>query len=1281
MKFICNVIVSVLVLSSAAFAQLNTEGAFGGTGDDSIAYVSPTIAEDGYVVYGISNSFSSSSEIFLMRTDQSGNYSWAKNISNTNWDFQPIAACEANNSTETDENYVVVLHRNNEDYIHILNYNRNSDSFTDRNYVNIQINEMGSYDLVRTANGYILIVYQVGGTRTNIVSFDNDFQFRANLSEQHSSSVTTDVFVNDAGNIFLAGTAEDNRYMFIKQVDENLNSTGIGEKFYGVPFDQGGEARVTNVQLTQGKNGDFVIGASAVSNPTNGKVIIKTDSNGENSVAYEYGIENTADFYITDVATVSDGYVFTGYTDKSYSASAGEEDILFVRLAQDMTLEKAAIFGDEEVDRGKFIYPNPDNSVTMFALTNSFSVGGDYDFYVIKTGSSGNTLCNERTVGFALEEETCNEMPSQTIYSGNPSVNPQSDPGLTYDTKDIKLTSLCACEQELTFETSGSACVGETVMFSDLGGNLNFTWDFGSGVVDSSYSDGTIYITYDSPGIRMVTVDVDNSSCFKSGQKAVTIYPVPDISITAPSAVCTNAEYSFSADVTPVDAGPWQYDWDFGNNVKPQSSTSQQVEHVVFEGNSRTVPVSLSVSDAHCSNSEVVNVEVEKSPDADFSVISPNCEGAELTFHNHGTTADSYEWDFGSSQSGNTTTGQNPTFTYNNPGTYTVELAVSEGLCTDTSRHTVVVHPIPDITITGNNAVCTGVKEAYSASVEPADASNWNYAWDFGDDVVPQIHTTSSIDSVVFAGVSRTAQVSLTVSDALCSNTVEYPVAVTQSPEVGFSVTEPYCDGSEVQFNNQGTESADGYAWDFGTNQSVNSSVDEQPVFVFEEAGEYLVTQTISVGACSNTFEDYVTIHPTPNISFTSNADEQNCAGDFVSFSSTVSPMLSGKNWSYNWDFGHDAQPKTSQVQMPSEVAYSSGGDKKVTFEVSSEYCSSSITQTIEIDKLPVPSVIQDDTVCADRCLSIGGQTIPDALYSWYPSTTLDNPNTANPTACPVADHTSYVVTVTDVNGCVGTDTVSVTMLKPAVANAGVDVEICYGDSVQIGAGYIEGQNYSWLPATHISDTKIANPFVSPTESTVYSLATNYKGCDFVYDEVTVTVHQLPDVRAYIHDHKKEITIAKGESVQLYGSGALQFEWSPWNGLNNEGIYNPVASPEESVDYVLRGVDMHGCENSDTVSIEVITPDFWVPNSFTPNNDGRNDEFYVYAQETVDFSLTIFSRSGQKVFSSQDKDFGWDGTLLSTGEKLPQGAYVYYVKGTYTDGNTFEDKGIVNLVR
>ncbi|MFB6306560.1 MAG: gliding motility-associated C-terminal domain-containing protein, partial [Flavobacteriales bacterium] len=363
-------------------------------------------------------------------------------------------------------------------------------------------------------------------------------------------------------------------------------------------------------------------------------------------------------------------------------------------------------------------------------------------------------------------------------------------------------------------------------------------------------------------------------------------------------------------------------------------------------------------------------------------------------------------------------------------------------------------------------------------------------------------------------------------------------------------------------------------------------------------------------------------------------------------------------------------------------IQYMHGGQKTVTLTISSSNCTNTDSSTINIDSLPVADAGKDTTICANRCVQIGSDSISGNSYSWFPSNTLDTPSTSNPTACPEAEINEYIVTTTDNStGCENSDTITVSMVTTAVPDAGPDVEICYGDTIQIGSGLLEGQTYEWTPDSAMSDSSSPNPYVHPDSSTIYTVMTTYEGCDTLKDDVMVTVNPLPDVDAVDEAGMDSTEITKGDDIQLIASGAVQYNWSPRDGLDNSGIFNPTASPEDTTTYVVEGVDMNNCVNYDTIKVDVVIPEFWFPSAFTPDRDGKNDRFYVRTQGVKRFELNIFDRSGEVIFHTTDPDQGWNGRIQGKGDKLPEGAYMFNVQGRLSNGKDFNKSEMINLIR
>ncbi|MGZ4118465.1 MAG: T9SS type B sorting domain-containing protein, partial [Bacteroidia bacterium] len=495
------------------------------------------------------------------------------------------------------------------------------------------------------------------------------------------------------------------------------------------------------------------------------------------------------------------------------------------------------------------------------------------------------------------------------------------------------------------------------------------------------------------------------------------------------------------------------------------------------------------------------------------------------------------------------------------------------------------------------------------------------------------------------------------------------------APDASFTTSAPGCLGQTVNCYSvmAGTPGVT-HSWNFGLSATPATSTATNPTGVtYSTYGAKMVTHIVTTSLGSDTVTNVITINPSPISSFSSTAPA--CPGATVNFSNTGT---TGSGVTYSWDFGSGSSPLNSTSQFPTGIIYNSSGIKAVTISVTNQFgCTTSTTQNITINVAPLANAGMDSMICTGNSVQIGSPAIVGCSYSWSPSTALSNLSISNPVASPAAPNTQYVVTVTNTTtGCSNRDTVSISVIPPMSANAGADAEICKGDSVQIGTGAITGQIYSWSPGATLSDSAIASPQASPAVTTTYTLTVSGNGCSSATDLVTIVVHPKPVANAGADD-----TIAVGTSIQLNASGGEQYSWSPATGLDNPSIYNPIASPVVNSYYTVTVTNAYGCKSSDNLTILVFNSNFWVPTAFTPDGNGVDDIFYVRGEGIKNLEFTVFNRWGEQIFLSRDLNVGWDGTRQTTGEKLPEGAYVYQVKGINPDGTQLYAKGMINLIR
>jgi gliding motility-associated-like protein len=147
--------------------------------------------------------------------------------------------------------------------------------------------------------------------------------------------------------------------------------------------------------------------------------------------------------------------------------------------------------------------------------------------------------------------------------------------------------------------------------------------------------------------------------------------------------------------------------------------------------------------------------------------------------------------------------------------------------------------------------------------------------------------------------------------------------------------------------------------------------------------------------------------------------------------------------------------------------------------------------------------------------------------------------------------------------------------------------------------------------------------------------------------------------------------------------------WSPNVGLSCTDCLQPIATPANDIIYTITVTSVDGCTASASISITVTAPEgnLYVPNAFSPNDDGLNDMLTVFADEKLVrqvVTFQVFTRWGESVFTGfglrpNDVGMGWDGT--SRGKKVDLGAYVWFAEVELATGERRLLKGDVVVVR
>ena len=575
---------------------------------------------------------------------------------------------------------------------------------------------------------------------------------------------------------------------------------------------------------------------------------------------------------------------------------------------------------------------------------------------------------------------------------------------------------------------------------------------------------------------------------------------------------------------------------------------------------------------------------------------------------------------------------QPPPVVYSTPGIYTITQTLDIGLPTQTSacRQVVVLDNLPHLPIK-NLSICAG------DSIKVGSSGNTGtYLWSNG----------ASADSIF---ISTPGYHWVETKRSGCANRDSFFVTITPNPTVELGNDTLICTASSflLDAGNSGAT----YLW--------NTGAITQTLTV-TGLGEYSVTVTSN--GCSKA--DTISVGA-ENFILTTTADTVICAGRPVQL------QASGAQ-DYSWLPNIALDDNT----IGNPVANPTNPTQYIVTGTTANGCSATDTVRVNIFAKPLISIHADTIICKNTVANLwvnGGVS-----YTWSPSTTLDDPFSANPVASPISS-TLYQVMIIDANTCEHLDSVRVDVLPDPVFSVNGPLQICQNDSVVLTAS--GGNSYLWSPSNGLDNPTIAEPKVSPAVTTDYEVTITGNACGGTSAtlQTRVMVLPLPVVTA---TSSNDIDCSYDRS-RLDATGARTYSWTPSATLNNASVHNPVAMPKITTTYIVEGTDRSGCTSYDSITVKVDNSNkggYLMPNAFTPNNDGLNDCYGIKFWGIVDnVEFSIFDRWGVRVFYSKDRDACWDGTYK--GEKQPAGVYVYMIKASTNCESPVFRKGTFVLVR
>lgn len=442
---------------------------------------------------------------------------------------------------------------------------------------------------------------------------------------------------------------------------------------------------------------------------------------------------------------------------------------------------------------------------------------------------------------------------------------------------------------------------------------------------------------------------------------------------------------------------------------------------------------------------------------------------------------------------------------------------------------------------------CEGANNA----VLTAPAGFNQYAWSTGA-TTPSITIPNPV-----TGSAYSCTLTTVTNFGSCSAQVDVQVEPTVIVP-NYTYTQA-CGQLNVQFTNTSTVNNNNIVanmWNFGDN---STSPQFNPNHTYATPGVYNVRLvTYETAGCRDTIIQQVTVKSIPTADF--NAPNA-CMLAPVTFTNASTDLIN-QAMTYSWDFGDGTPLETAP--NPTHI-YQNAGTYTVTLIATNlDGCTHTRVRTITVYPLPPVEAGVDQQLCPYTPMTLSGSGA--ISYTW-------NNGAVNATPFIPAVDGKYIVTGTDANGCINTDSLMVTFLPSPAVSAGPDVTVCENTPVTF-AGTGTATSYTWNNG--ITDGQAYTPAVGTYQVVVHGY--DASNC-FGLDTAVLVVNPLPNVNA-----GPDQVICQGSAATLAGSGAASYAWD--NGVTD----NVPFSPTSDLTYTVTGTSAAGCTNTDQVTVSIEAP-------------------------------------------------------------------------------------------
>lgn len=519
---------------------------------------------------------------------------------------------------------------------------------------------------------------------------------------------------------------------------------------------------------------------------------------------------------------------------------------------------------------------------------------------------------------------------------------------------------------------------------------------------------------------------------------------------------------------------------------------------------------------------------------------------------------------------------------------------------------------------------------------------------------------------------------------SICKNdTLTITIYPPTSSVANFNFTEA-CGSKIVNFTNKSITLPDPlatYDWDFGDGTPIDNTI--SPVHSFPAFDTFNVKLTVhsTMLTCGDTVITKQIIlkdKPGATIAFDNKGA---CQDSTVQLTGTGTVTSGDPVNEYYWELAGGVTYTTPAMNH----TFSTTGDKLIKFAVKTlEGCSSdTVLRTITIESNPVADFVSDSGCVAKSITFTSSATNAEGVitqYNWNLGNGSTNSSSVSTASYLTPGNKTVKLSVATGNGCAAMvekiiDIESIPKASFDVSTTCLDIPIEFSNTSTTDYGSIV--KYEW----RFGD---GSPVSNATDEThTYSIENNYMaslkaissyGCESVLAIDTIKIKKVEA------NAGKDTLIFKNTTFGLRGKGGSNYTWVPAGLLNRNDIFNPSGTLDRDQVFTLTINTAEGCVGTDKVLVEIYKEDdVYVPNSFTPNRDGRNDVFRLTAPPIALEYFEVYNRWGEKIFSTKDQYKGWNG--FWNGKEQPSGTYVWILKAKIRGIMPVERKGTVTIVR